>query len=794
MKRIGRRWIMIREVGIFFLLLLLLCNFATGSNYAEAARSSLYAYTVKPGSAPYQNKYRTLSTYNSMTAQYYMLRSYLERLERQGGGELILTKGTYRITNTLSIPSNVTLLLKDGAKLVKSNDTGTKALVPDVVMLQLIAPGKAGKKETASGYRGEQGIAIQGEGTAVIDLNYIRNATGIVIGHNSDIIIRGISFQKMNNGSFIRIGASKEVTIRDNSFTDHKASSTKSKEAIAIEVPDKVTGTFLYSWSKADRTICRNITVENNSFTRLERAVGSFKYTEGKYHSNINVTDNEIKDIVSCGIRILNWENSTVKGNRFTGISSTVNNLKAVYVSGAKNPTITENIFEDVDRAIQILPWRNSNSGAGYAVTYNSISEINKAAMLSNTLLHVDEYFIRYNKIYQEFTKNTEKWEVVNATLKAFTLTPASEPFQNQFTNYSTYTSDTKMYYVLRSYLEQLEKAGGGTLTLTAGTYDISNSLYVPSHVTIYLRDGVVLRKKEQTGTSQMVSSLTMFQLAAPSKSAVAGAYSGYGGETDINFIGEGNAAIDLNYAEGAIGIRFGHNTEVTVKGIHFRNMNGGHFIELDASREVMIEDCSFEDHKASESGIKEAINIDTPDLKTGGFHAAWTSYDCTPDLDVIIQRNSFQNLERAIGTHKYSEGRYHENIKILNNTIENTTSDAIRIINWKNPVITGNSITNVNMGQGTERAILASGIHHATITGNYFTDVPRPIQLMPWKNTGTGSEYAITYNEVNTEEINQMLKNYLRRVGEPLIRVNHTYGVYTSDTLKYYYGADYIR
>jgi hypothetical protein len=229
------------------------------------------------------------------------------------------------------------------------------------------------------------------------------------------------------------------------------------------------------------------------------------------------------------------------------------------------------------------------------------------------------------------------------------------------------------------------------------------------------------------------------------------------------------------------------------VKGIHFRNMYGGHFIELDASQNVLIEDCSFEDHKASESGIKEAINIDTPDIKTGGFHATWTSYDCTPDLDVIIQRNSFRNLERAVGTHKYSEGRYHENIKVLNNTIENTTSDAIRIINWKNPVITGNSITNVNMGQGTKRAILASGILHPMITGNYFTEVPRPIQLMPWKNNGTGSEYAITYNEVSTEEINQMLNNYLKSVGESFIRVNRTYGVYASDTLKYYYRADYI-
>jgi hypothetical protein len=36
-----------------------------------------------------------------------LLRSYLERLEKNGGGKLILKKGTYKITNTLYIPSNV---------------------------------------------------------------------------------------------------------------------------------------------------------------------------------------------------------------------------------------------------------------------------------------------------------------------------------------------------------------------------------------------------------------------------------------------------------------------------------------------------------------------------------------------------------------------------------------------------------------------------------------------------------------------------------------------------------------
>ena len=76
-------------------------------NISQAATS----YTLKPTSKTYKNLFVKNSTYNKYTKQYYMLRSYLERLESKGGGTLILTKGQYVITNTLYVPSNVTIIL-----------------------------------------------------------------------------------------------------------------------------------------------------------------------------------------------------------------------------------------------------------------------------------------------------------------------------------------------------------------------------------------------------------------------------------------------------------------------------------------------------------------------------------------------------------------------------------------------------------------------------------------------------------------------------------------------------------
>ncbi|HWT27564.1 MAG TPA: right-handed parallel beta-helix repeat-containing protein [Mobilitalea sp.] len=376
---------------------------------------------------------------------------------------------------------------------------------------------------------------------------------------------------------------------------------------------------------------------------------------------------------------------------------------------------------------------------------------------------------------------------------KIYTVKASSKPYKDKYETYSTYNTKTRQYYMLRSYLEQLEKDGGGSLVLTAGTYNITNSLYIPSHVTIHFEDGVIIRKTEQTGTSKMVSAKSLFQLAAPSKSGTAGAYGGYKGVTDIKLVGKGTAVIDMGFVKDSIAVVLGHNTNVLISGITFENMEGGHFIELDASQNVTIENNKFLHHKPSDTGIKEAINIDTPDKSTGGFHFIWTNYDCSPDKDILIRNNTFDDLERAIGTHKYSGGKYHENVQIINNKISNLDSDAIRILNWKNPVIKGNDIRKVSGKTGNNRAVLASGVINPTITGNTFSNAPRPIQIMPWKNSGGGSQYAITYNQVSSTNINLMLKNHLINVGETFIRVNKTYNVFDQNTVKYYYSGGYI-
>lgn len=372
----------------------------------------------------------------------------------------------------------------------------------------------------------------------------------------------------------------------------------------------------------------------------------------------------------------------------------------------------------------------------------------------------------------------------VHASKKVYRITTSTKPCDTS-AKYSTYNKYTKYYYTLLSYLKKLEQEGGGTLELSKGTYTISNTLYVPSNVTIKLKDGVKIVKGKKTGTSKFPASKSIFQFCGYSKSRKNGVYKKYNGESNISLIGEGTVIINMNYDKDAVGIMMCHNRNIKIVGITFQNMYSGHFIEMDASNTVTVKNCTFKNHKDSKKNNKEAINLDTPDKNTNGFHADWSSYDKTANENVTISKCSFRNLERSIGTHKYSQNKLHTNVQILNNTITNCDLDAIRVMNWKEPIIKGNTITNVGNKKSGLRAILMSGVINPQVSGNVFKKVSRPIQIIPWKNTGDGEEYDIIYNSISDACLEIMKNNKLIDGDEYFIRFSKEYNEYKNNTEK---------
>lgn len=383
-------------------------------------------------------------------------------------------------------------------------------------------------------------------------------------------------------------------------------------------------------------------------------------------------------------------------------------------------------------------------------------------------------------------------------------IRPNSRPYaRSEINQFSTLNRHTRHYYVFRSQMERFERTpGADTLIVEPGTYTISNTVYIPSNVRIILRDGATLRKGSRTGlrgSNSFQASDSMLVFAPPSRATRRGSIGGYRGTANSAIIGEGNATIDLRHRRRpnnlpTLAIVAAHNRNIEIRGLTFRGLADGHYIEMDANSGSTISNNRFIDTVPSHRGRDEAINLDVPNTLTRGITALWSRYDDTRNQDISIRDNLFEDVDRAIGSHQFVRGVYHDNITIEGNIIRRSRSDAIRLWNWRNPIIRNNTFDTVtgNSDSRPLRGILGTGAIDPVIEGNRFINTGRAMQFFPDMNaTNAIEENGISYNSFSQESLESLSRNQgigldprdTDRDGNYFIRINSEYDVFSNPT-----------
>lgn len=658
------------------------------------------SYTVSPRSLPYKKKFVKQKEYNSLTRQYFMLRSYIEKLGAQGGGTLTLKKGTYRVPCTLYVASNITINLKNGAKIVKTTQTGVHSLTPTNFLFEMVSGTKAKKTRAIGGYGASANVKITGEKNSVIDLGNAKARTGIYVGHATDISVQGITFKNRKGGNYIWIESSRTINVSGCTFQEGKTGSgIKSRMAVRLENIEPLDDTYPEKWGKYDKTVNQTIRVDGCTFKKPQIAVGtSICSADGttdkpvtRYQTGIQITNNTITGYTSYAIYARGWSGAVITGNKITKGTAEKKAAAGVYGGAVISPKITGNTFSGCEYAVH---FKNISS---YGPTDDMItveSEFDSAStdsMAVNTAKNISHYYCLYKKARIAYIRDKSE--------KKFTVRTDSAPYHEYYTNYSQYSA-RRLYYVFKSYMEQLEYAGGGVLTIEAGTYEVLGNICVPSNVTIILKDGVTMRKIAAAPGEKQISK-AIFTIVPPSKERATGLIYGYGGSQNVKITGSGTVVLDCNNVLKGSGVVMGHAKNVTIQGIQFMNEYGSHFIELNSSYNVLVENCTFKNFKIYEDkSHKEAINVDGTDENTGGFPFSWSSHDKTVCKKVYIRNNTFQNVGTAVGSHTYiakdKEQQYHTGVEITGNTVDSTYNSAIRTLNWKDCVIRGNTFKNI--------------------------------------------------------------------------------------------------
>lgn len=673
-----------------------ICGIAGNTQDSQAAGK----FTISKSTQPCDSSYRKLPAYNSKTKNYYTIKSYLERLESKGGGTLVLKKGTYKVCSTLVVPSNVTIQLKSGAKIKKTYETGSSSLKPSKVLFQL-------SDKKAKQYKGTKKVTFKGAKKATIDLGKVNGAVGIDLGHNYYITVSKLDFKGKNGGTYINITGSKRVKVENCNFQNGAESSSDSyKAAITL--------------NSVASLPCQNVQITSNKFTKLENGIATTKCKKEVYSTKVSIKKNTFTNMSEAAVKGKMWDNPSVVSNTVKCTNGTDSTSSAVKLYSVKDPNVSKNKISNCDYAINI----GRVSGVN-----NSISSAKTENMKENTVSSLTHYYVPCTN-----ASTVRLFYFQTKADRTFTITPDSEPYREHYNDLKDYTansSQAKTYFVFRSYMEQLEYAGGGTITVAPGTYKLSHAVCIPSNVTVNFQSGVKIQKVKATNTSLAINK-TMFEIVPPSKEGVKNSVGGYNGSQNVVLQGDVNVIIDCDNVLNSMAVVMGHAQNVMIRNIAFTNEYGSHFIELNSSKNVTVENCSFTDFRIyNNKSHKEAINVDTTDSNNNGFNYDWSTHDRTACDTVNIRSCTFNNMGAAVGSHTYSVSTsnqqiYHENVTIQNCKVNQTYNAAVRMMNWRNAVIKDNVFDGIQALQDNKGykyvCILAKGVVNPTIKGNTFS------------------------------------------------------------------------
>lgn len=411
-----------------------------------------------------------------------------------------------------------------------------------------------------------------------------------------------------------------------------------------------------------------------------------------------------------------------------------------VSFEGCYRPIVSNNTFTQLGQPIRFtISKKIVKKRAGRriikrtVIVKNSITAKRIAQMKNNTVKKVTHYYVTFSN---DGKKQKRLFYYRDKSDNNLYLRPETRPYRERYTDEDTYRGNTKGYYQLRSYMEQLEYCGGGTLTLKKGTYYISNAVCIPSNVKIVFEDGVVIKKTKAIYQTELDNHKVIFIFVPPSKAKKKEAVSGYGGTHDVTMTGIGNVVIDCNNKLPGRGMDMGHCRNIVIENLTFHNQYGSHYIELNSSQNVIVRNCNFwkfRDYKGDT--YKEAINIDGTDYAVNGFNHVWSKHDKTVCQNVEITNCKFTDLGTAIGSHTYiaNQGQqcYHTNIRITNNVFFGSTNCAIRALNWKNVLIADNSFRDIGIQNGAKNfSIFMGGVIDTTVTRNAFANVYVPVTI----------------------------------------------------------------
>ena len=247
--------------------------------------------------------------------------------------KVIIPPGSYRLTGTICMYSNIHLYAKD-AVITKTSDTKH-------LLLRL-----GDTEESAGGYEGYRNIIIEG---GTWDCNYEACAekeehggfVGFRIGHAANVTIKDAIFLNNLKSHFVELAGAKNAKVTGCEFRGYwEPYEGGGQECIQI---DACLEEIFPDYLPYDSSVCENIVIENNKFEDVFAGVGSHSMVFDRPYKNITIKDNYFKNVKKRGIWCLNYQDSIVENNVMENVGGGIY-VRSMY---APNGHVPEGIVPD---------------------------------------------------------------------------------------------------------------------------------------------------------------------------------------------------------------------------------------------------------------------------------------------------------------------------------------------------------------------------------------------------------------------------------------------------------------
>lgn len=258
---------------------------------------------------------------------------------------VVLSKGKYKINNTLHIYSNTILDLngstlqysgKKSHNMILSGTNGVYKGQDDYNSSSLCAK-----------YQGFENIIIRNGIFESIETN---TSCIMRIAHATNVTLEKITLSGGGCKHQAEIAAIDGFYVKDCTFENLRKDGTdttnKTKmEALQLDIP---CATSVYKKFYLDGTPMRNVEITGCTFRNVPRGVGTHTSLLGAYHENIKICNNRFENVLEEAIVGLNYYNCEIKGNTISNCGAGIlfqnfkraENLSSVYTTifdGEKN-------------------------------------------------------------------------------------------------------------------------------------------------------------------------------------------------------------------------------------------------------------------------------------------------------------------------------------------------------------------------------------------------------------------------------------------------------------------------